>query len=137
LGYTLKNTLNKGQKLTSWSYQRGANMFLQSGLIIVPKYNLVSNIGLTNDSAHSLSTIKLIPKGLRRVYFIKTYNYNLPLKHPPFVINDIGYIKKVHRLMGFGHPVITFFRTIESVLYRIFYGDFRGLLKSLKRKFNR
>jgi hypothetical protein len=126
--------LNSNEKLTSWSYQRGINALLNSRLAIVPKFNLITNVGLTENGANSLNSIKFTPKGLRSVYYMKTYEINFPLKHPKYIINDIEYKRKLDRLMGNGHPWVRFFRTIESITYRIIYGDFKSIFKGLKRR---
>lgn len=126
--------LNRGERLTSWSLQRGMNMFLNSGLIVVPKRNLISNIGLTENGTNSLRSIKLMPRGMRQLYYMDTYDLQFPIKHPRYVINDIEYEKKLNRLMGNGHIWVKFFRTIESIIYRIIYGDFNSIIKGLKRR---
>lgn len=126
--------LNSNEKLTSWSYQRGINALLNSRLAIVPKFNLITNVGITDNGANSLNSIKFTPKGLRSVYYMKTYEINFPLKHPKYIINDIEYKRKLDRLMGNGHPWVRFFRTIESITYRIIYGDFKSIFKGLKRR---
>ena len=131
---TMHKKLKRGERLTSWSLQRGMNMFLYSGLIVVPQKNLITNVGLTENGANSLSSIKFIPKALRSVYYMKTYEINFPLKHPKYIINDIDYKRKLDRLMGKGHPWVRFFRTIESITYRIIFGDFKSIFKGLKRR---
>jgi len=128
--------LEDGQNLTSWSHQFGINMYIHSRLNIVPKYNLITNIGLTENGANSVTSLKFIPKGLRRVYFMKTHEMQFPLKHPNFVINDIEFRNKVERIMGVGHPFVNFYRTCESVFYRIIAGEFLNIMKGLKRRIN-
>lgn len=128
------NQLKLGQRLSSWSLQRGMNMYLNSRLIIIPKYNLITNIGLTENGANSANSIKLVPRGLRRIYYMQIHEMNFPLKHPKFVINDIEFRNKLDRLMANGYPLVKLYRTFESGFYRLIYGDFKGLLKALKRR---
>jgi hypothetical protein len=90
-GKIKKASLNKGDKLTSWSYQRGMNMFLNSGLIIVPTKNLISNIGLTDDSVHSVNHKNKLPKAIRSLFHMKTYDITFPLKHPKHIIRDVEF----------------------------------------------
>lgn len=129
--------LQNGEKLTSWSTQFGTAQILQSKLIVVPSVNLMSNIGLTPESANSVSNINCIPRGLRPLYRLKLYEISFPLKHPRYVINDIEYCKKVDRLM---HPnkVIAKYRKLESIFLRIIHGQLgslkKGLFKRLQRK---
>jgi len=128
--------LNNRQNLSSWSHQFGLNMYLYSRLNIVPKNNLITNIGLTENSANSVNSLKFIPKGLRRIFFMKTYEVQFPLKHPKYVINDVEFKKKVDRIMAVGYPLIDIYRTCESVIYRLLAGDLSSVMKGLKRRFN-
>lgn len=133
-GRTGKKILEDGNKLSFWSYQKGINMFLQSRLIIIPRYNLISNIGLTKNSANSGGSINIIPKGLRRIYYMKTHELEFPLKYPKYVIDDVEFKRRVDRIMGFGHPLVNIYRTLESIFYRIINGDLESLLRGLKRR---
>ena len=125
--------LQMGKKISSWSTQFGSNRVLNSQLYIVPKVNLMTNIGLTAESANSVSNIKLVSRGLRPLYRLKLYDMEFPLKHPKYVMNDIEYSRKVDKLMRPKKPV-AFFRKVESVVLRIVHGDFASLKKGLKRK---
>lgn len=113
-------TLKKGEKLSAWSYQKGMNMYLQSGLIIVPTKNLISNIGLTDDSVHSVNSIKKIPRALQKLYFMKTYDMEFPLRHPKYVIEDVEFNKTIDELMD-PHPFVKFLRRLESYIRRLIY----------------
>ena len=84
--------LARGERVTSWSLQRGMNMYLNSSLIIVPKYNLVSNIGITENSANSLSSMRYVPKAMRKLYNMKVYDLTYPIKHPKYIIEDVSLI---------------------------------------------
>ncbi|WP_210791275.1 hypothetical protein [Flavobacterium erciyesense] len=129
-------SISQGVRLSSWSYQHGMNLFLNSQLNIVPKYNLITNIGMSENGANSVSSIKYMPKGLRSLYYMKTYTVTFPLKHPKYIINDIEFKKKLDRLMGNGYPLVKFYRLIESVTYRIIGGDFKSIFKGFKRRFS-
>jgi hypothetical protein len=115
----LSKKLIDGQKLTSWSFQHGMNLLLHAQLNIVPKHNLISNIGMSENGANSVSSIRFMPRGLRSIYYMKTYTLEFPLKHPKYIIND---------------PMVKLFRNIESLIYRIFGGDFKLIIKGFKRR---
>lgn len=134
MGQVLFDKLKNEEKLTSWSYQLGMNIFLQNQLNIVPKYNMISNIGMSEDGSNSVSSLLFMPKGLRRLYYMKTYDYKFPLQHPKYVVNDLDFKKRLDRVMGDGYPFIQFFRKVESILYRIVGGDYKSLVKGLKKK---
>lgn len=134
MGKILSNTLQSGKKLSSWSYQLGMNILLQNQLNIVPKHNMIHNIGMSEDGANSVSSLRFMPKGLRGLYYMKTYEYSFPLKHPKYVVNDLNFKKKLDRLMGDGYPIVQFYRRVESLVYRMFGGDFKSIKKGLKRR---
>ena len=134
MGKFLLNNLQLGNRLTSWSFQLGMNILLQSQLNIVPKYNLVTNIGMSENGANSVSSIQYMPKGLRSLYYMKTYTLNFPLKHPKYIINDLEFKQKLDRLMGNGYPIIKFYRLMESIIYRILGGDFSSIKKGFNRR---
>lgn len=114
-----KKKLNQGQRLTSWSFQHGINMYFQHGLILLPKYNLVSNIGIGEGGANTGSSLELLPKAIRKLYYKKTFILNPPYKHPKYVINDIFYYNEFINVLGLDKPFIKFKRKMESKYYRI------------------
>lgn len=128
--------LNKGEKLSSWSTQFGLNQILQSRLILVPRVNMMTNIGLTAESANSVSSIKMVPKGLRPLYQLKNQELEFPLTHPKYVVNDITYCQAVDKIMN-PKPIAAFFRKIESVWLRLIHGDKTSVWKGLKRRFKK
>lgn len=113
----------------------GCNTLMNSRLNIVPKYNMISNIGNIGESTHGVSDISLLPKGIRSIFNMKTYDYEFPLmKHPPYVIEDVEFRKKLFRLMGKGHPFVVAYRKCESIFYRLKAGQGKQMLKKLKSK---
>ena len=110
-----------------------SNALNQNRLNIVPKKNLISNIGNDGESTHGVADINLLPKGIRRIFNMKTYEYDFPLNHPKYVIEDRMFLKKINRIMAKGYPLVSFYRRVESVWYRVLRGDF----SMFKRKFSR
>ncbi|MBC9785829.1 hemolysin activation protein [Heliobacterium chlorum] len=111
-----------------------SSAFLNSRLNIVPAKNMISNIGVTDNATHSLSSVKMLPSGIRRIFNMKTYEIDFPLKHPEYVVDDVEFRRKLDRIMANGHPFVKFYRAIESILLRIRYGDFRGLWQAVKKR---
>lgn len=112
--------LQNGEKLSSWSYQRGMNMYLNSSLIIVPRVNLISNIGLTDDSVHAVNSIRKIPKRKQRLFFMDVEKMQFPLSHPKYVVQDVMFDKKVTNLMRPPY-FIQILQKIESKIRRIIF----------------
>ncbi len=110
------------------------SMHLNHRLNIVSAKNLISNIGITANSTHSVSNISMLPKGIRRIFNMETYEIAFPLKHPPYVIDDVEFRNRIYRIMAKGHPFVRFYRKVESILLRIKNKDFKGLKESLYKK---
>lgn len=108
----------------------------QNQLIVLPTKNMIKNIGCDDKATHA-SELKLMPKGIRKVFNMKTYEYEFPLNHPKHVIPDFEYTKRVNRIMGYNYPLVGIFRKFEIVIYRIIYGDFKGLFRGIKRQFRK
>ena len=110
-------------------------MLLNSGLSIVPTKNLISNIGYTGNAVHYTAPLKMMPKATQRLFQLKQYEIEFPLKHPKYIIEETSYKKRVYKLMAWNHPVIKWKRKFESLFLKIRYGDIQGIKKALKNTF--
>jgi hypothetical protein len=116
-------------KRPHWETIVSFNMLLTSSMNIFPTKNLINNIGITENSAHSVSDIRLIPKSQRKIYCLPMHELTFPLKHPPYIIESYDYkdkFRKTVRLSVLGE--------IESILRRIRYGRFDLIWKDIKRR---
>ena len=91
-----------------------ASMLFNSGLAIVPTRNMINNLGATADSTHFAGSVHTLPKGYRRIFTMKRYEVEFPLKHPRYVIENVAYKKAVYRIMGWGHPWIKIGRSFVT-----------------------
>lgn len=110
-------------------------MYGYNQLQIVPKVNLVSNIGTTENSENA-DNIEHLPRGIRRVFGMKTYEIEKNLIHPKYVIPDLFYEKIRNKIMGYNKPLIKFYRTLERIIIKIKKGDFKYIMKKFKKKIN-
>lgn len=118
--FSLKNSIRRSKtKKAYWESIVGSNCLINNHLVIIPKYNLVSNHGLSVNATHSASTLEALPKSTQSMFFAKTYELTFPLKHPTYVFPHSLYEDAVYRLMGLGHPILHMWRRIESMLRRI------------------
>ncbi|MCR4900459.1 MAG: hypothetical protein K5907_06560 [Treponema sp.] len=113
-----------------------AEQFYNHRLNIVPTKNMITNVGNTPEgSTHSMSDLKLIPHGLRPIYTMKRYEIDFPLKHPKYMVENLEFRKKLNRIMGKGHPLVTFWRKIEKSWLIIKYEGFSALIKKVKKRY--
>ncbi len=126
---------NRASGVEHYETINGLCQYTNHRLNIVPTKNMILNIGNTPEgSTHSASDLSLIPKGLRRIYTMKTFDIEFPLKHPKYVINDVEYQKALFRLMGYGYPMVKFYRHIEKSFLIIRHQGFGELFGKIKRK---
>ena len=113
----------------------GIVQFAGNRLNIVPTKNMIINVGNTPEgSTHSMSSLDVIPRGLRRIYTMKSYELDFPLKHPKYIINDVEFQKQLFRVMGWGHPLVKFWRKIEKAILMIRYEGIRALLNKVRKR---
>lgn len=91
------------------------DVFAQNQLYVIPTKNLISNKGCTSGSAHS-AELKMLPKGIQRVFNMATHELSFPLKEPSFMTPNIRYQKQVYRIMGVGHPLVMLHRKASRTL---------------------
>ena len=108
----------------------------QNRLYIIPKKNMMSNIGCTENAVHS-TEYKLLPRAMKKIFNMETYELELPIKHPRYMIADRSYEKERAKIMATDSSVRRFFRRIESVLLSIRYGVFFKKLKKRRARKNK
>jgi hypothetical protein len=70
-----------------WDYQWDFARYVNSGLSIVPKYNLVRNLGFGENATHTQNGNNMNAK-------LQAQEITFPLQHPPFIIRDFTSDKK-------------------------------------------
>lgn len=83
---TIKKHHNSGR--AHYETILSSHRMLQSKLNIIPKYNLISNIGIGEETTHTVSSLDFIPYKFRKFYYQKTYELKFPLNHPKYVIEN-------------------------------------------------
>ena len=128
---------HEGTGRAFWESILGFDCILNNRYAIIPKKNLVSNIGLTYGSTHSNAEMKLLTKRQRSIFNNPTFEMTFPLKHPEYIVPDFQYMDDLDELMGNGHPVRQFYRKCVYFLKCIRYGKVTNIFASLKRKLKR
>lgn len=114
-----------------------ASMLLNSGLAIMPSKNLVNNLGLSDNSTHFSGSIQTTPKAYRRIFTMKRYELEFPLRHPRYVIENIDYKERLYKTNAWGHPFIKMGRSMEELFLNLRYGNFSIITKAIKRRINK
>lgn len=66
-------------------------------LAIIPKQNMICNIGASSDSTH-FTDLSNLPKEVQNLFHMKTYDCTFPLHHPSYFIPDYYYDNRVHEI---------------------------------------
>lgn len=111
-----------------------SSMLLNSGLAIMPSKNQINNIGLTEESTHYTSNLKTTPRGLRRIFTMKRFELEFPLKHPTHVVEYVDYKERFYRRNAWGHPAVKVARSLEELLLNLRYGHFAVIGKAMKKR---
>lgn len=97
----------------------GAQCRLNNQLNIVPTKNMITNVGIASESTHSVDKITKLPRIVRSLFYIKRFEEVLPLKHPPYVVEDFKFNKFFEKKFVPNRLQILM-RIIESRIYRMF-----------------
>lgn len=114
-----------------------STILFNSGLSIVPTRNMINNLGPIANSTHFAGSVKTLPKGYRRIFTMKRYEVEFPLKHPRYVIENVAYKHSVYRIMCWGHPWRKVGRSFEELFLNLKYGNFSIIVKAIKNRINK
>ena len=106
----------------------------QNQLVIIPKYNLINNIGVGEGSTHTANNIKAMPKKLQKMYDMKTYEYEFPLKDAEFVIADVDFEKEREKQLGVYSPLQKAARFISRSVRLVLFGEGKRLIKGITKR---
>ena len=107
----------------------------QNQLHIVSKKNMITNIGF--EGSEHIDVPKRIPKGIRRLFNMKSYDVSFPLNCPSMVLADLEYEKQRNRALGYNEPLILLGRKISRILLVLISGDIRYFVKKIKLNIGR
>lgn len=75
-----------------------------------------------------------MPRRMRRLFTMRRFEIDFPLRHPRYVIEDVGYKNRAYRAYAYGHPWIKVARSLEELLLNLRYGNFAFILRSVRRR---
>lgn len=105
--------------------------FSQNQIYIVPKKNMVSNIGASTNAVHAADDIRKLPRVTRKLFNTTTYELEFPLKEPEFMIRDLDYEDKVNYMLAWNRPMLRTIRRIEAFALHARYLDFQRIKRKI------
>lgn len=122
-----------GNHIAGDEFYHQLEVYAQNRLYIIPKKNLINNIGCTENSAHA-QNFKMLPRATKKLFNVKTYELDFPIKHPRYVIPDEQFVKERNKLLGNGTPFLKFSRKIESFFLALIHSGIKGIIVRIKNK---
>lgn len=104
---------------------------LNTGLTIVPTRNMIHNAGVSSESAHYQRSLHTLPRRMQRLLTMPSHEMRFPLRHPPYVIENVEYKERVFRIMAWEHPWIKVGRSMEELYRNLRYGDISQIAHSV------
>lgn len=101
-----------------------ASLFLQDRVNIVPKYNMIKNVGIDANTTHGVSDLRLLARETRHLFYKKAYEIDFPLVHPETMDIHKKFDKTFEPTAWHGFRL-----RAESLLRRMYYN---GIGKTLK-----
>jgi 2-C-methyl-D-erythritol 4-phosphate cytidylyltransferase len=111
-----------------------AALLLHGQLALLPRVNMVSNRGVTDDSTHFAGSIATLPRGYRRLFTMGCHDVRFPLHHPTSIVDHVAYRRRVYRIMGWGHPGVRLWRSLEELLLNLRHGQWQRIGGALRHR---
>ena len=114
-----------------WAY-----MFMHDGLAIMPRMNMINNIGLTGGT-HYDADLRLKPRCQRAIFTMQRHEMWPPYTHPEKVGDWPQYLDSYFCRMGLDRPLHKVAHSIEELLLHLRYGDFSGITKAVRTRISK
>lgn len=111
-----------------------ADMLLHNGLAIMPKQNLVNNLGPLAQSTHFGAELSTLPHRLRRMFTMQRFEIDHPLRHPQYMIEHVEYKNRLYKINAWGHPWIKIARSMEELCLNLKRGNFKTISTAIQRR---
>lgn len=111
-----------------------AAIFFNSMLSIVPRVNMINNLGACGEGVHLSGTNATMPRAYRRIFEMGRHELEFPLREPRYVIENVDYKKRMFRTMGWGHPWLKFGRSFEELYLTLRHGQPGRILPAVKAR---
>ncbi len=115
-----RNKWLQQKRIGAFELINGAAYHLQNSLIIIPTKNMINCIGISENAGHNVNHPLKLPRSIRKMFYMKVYEQDFPLKHPKYIISDMNYEKLVLKRMG-KTSTIRAIRQLESRIRRIIF----------------
>ncbi len=109
-----------------------ASMLLGDGVAIMTTKNQINNIGVEEDSTHFTTTLKTMPRRLRRQFLMPRYEISFPLCYPDRIEPLKSFKEEVYLLNAWDNPWRKVQYSFEELILNLRYFRFRAIWKAVK-----
>ena len=110
-----------------------ASMLMNNGLAIMPTRKIINRMGVTTNSP-LFSALNTMPSLLRRIFTMKRFDVNFPLKHPQYVMEHLPYKDHFYRSQGCNYPFIKMCRSFERLAPNLKHSNFNTLIQAFRKR---
>lgn len=107
-----------------WAY-----MLLHDGLAIMPRVNMINNIGMSSGTHYS-TQLDLMPRRMRRIFTMKRLEMELPLVHPAEVRVDPSYQQRNYLVQAWNNPWRKVQYSIEELWLNLRQGNLTNICRA-------
>ncbi|MBQ6997296.1 MAG: hypothetical protein IJO72_06090 [Oscillospiraceae bacterium] len=125
---------HKNTGIPYWETVLGSDALLHSRLAIIPKKNMVTDIGTTENATHTNAYIECLPKAQQAMFDMERHEITFPLQDPQHIVADMHYMDRLSYISGFGHPFLQIKYKLTYYAKCLFYGHADLIWKSIGRK---
>jgi len=111
-----------------------SSMLLNNALAIMPKQNMVNNLGVSAESTHFTANLSTIPSRLRRMFTMPRYDIEFPLQHPDKVEENTAYKTRIYKINAWGYPLIKIRYSLEELWNNLRQGNFTLIAKAMSNR---
>ena len=111
-----------------------SSMLLNNALAIMPKQNMVNNLGVSAESTHFTANLSTIPSRLRRMFTMPRYDIEFPLQHPDKVEENTAYKTRIYKINAWGYPLIKIRYSLEELWNNLRQGNFTLIAKAISNR---
>lgn len=111
-----------------WAY-----MMLHDGMAIMPKVNLINNIGM-DGGTHYSAQLDLLPRRLRHIFTMKREELTFPLTHPVEVAEHPDYQRLYYQRNAWNNPWRKVQYSIEELYLNLLHGNFSNITRALTNR---
>ena len=108
-----------------WAY-----MLLHDGLAVMPRVNMINNIG-QSCGTHYSTQLDLMPKDLRRTFTMKRLDLHFPLTHPDKVEERTDYQERHYKRMAWNNPWQKVRYSLEELWLNLKHGNTKNIIHSV------